>query len=63
MGTFPTTSRSVSRDTPIPFLAKGACVRFGAPLARLSSAIEVGRATRRFTRPGALRGFCGSADG
>ena len=63
MGTFPTTSRSVSRDSPIPFLAKGAYVRFGAPLARLSNATEVGRDTRRSTTPGALRGFCGSADG
>ena len=57
MGTFPTTSRSVSRDSPIPFLAKGACAPFGPLLARLSSVIEVGRDTRRSTRPGALRGL------
>ena len=50
MGTFPTTSRSVSRDSPIPFLAKGAYDRSGAPLARLSNAIGVGRDTRRFTK-------------
>lgn len=43
MRTSPTTLRSVSRDTPIPFLAKGPHVRFGAPLARLSNATGVGK--------------------
>ena len=49
MGTFPTTSRSVSRDSPIPFLAKGACAPFGALLAPIRNPV-----TGAEVHPGAI---------